>query len=113
MAQYADRVALRVLASLAKSAGVGGVERTRPVIHPDVIMSVNVQPPNVTNNPIIRERFRPGGIDDEPWGGSSRAGFRRCSLRQPRQDTGLVQNVGGACRLRGRRFRLPGGTSRE
>src|SRR5262245_28065324 len=30
MTQHADRIALRVLAPLAKSAGVGGVERTRP-----------------------------------------------------------------------------------
>src|SRR5450631_2651069 len=67
LAQPVDR--LTVLTARARhrsfKSGLFVRHRARAVVHPDVVMLVDVEPSYLAQEPVIREGLRPCGIDNE------------------------------------------------
>ena len=103
VADGADREALRVFTSSTQRAGVGGRERPRAVVDPDVIAAVHVHPADVADDPVVRQRLGPGRVEHE----ARPAVGRRRRPGQPFEHAGLAQCVGarggtlGAQRIHG------------
>ena len=94
----ANRLAFCILARDALHSAVGGGdERTRAMIHPNVIVPVDVHSTDVADDPVVRQRLGPGGIEYEA---RRRSGMRR-RLRcgKPLHHVRLLQGLGGRCRV--------------
>ncbi|HXB81493.1 MAG TPA: hypothetical protein VNX23_29460 [Bradyrhizobium sp.] len=71
------------------------VECARPVVDPDMIMIINIEPADLPEQPVVRQRPRPGGIDDKirrlaGFGSVVDAGL----LEQKVKDIALLEQAG-------------------
>jgi hypothetical protein len=65
----ADWVALVVLACFALCPAIGGAQRPWPMVHPDVVVAIDVQPADITDDPdVVQElpRYPSESIPNDP-----------------------------------------------
>ena len=93
-----DRNALGIRSHARQSPGRARVERPRPVIHPDVVVGVDGNTADLADPPVVGQRLRPAGIDDEARRGGAFGHARSpSSLRESFYCSGCAERrrVGG------------------
>ena len=96
LAEAVDRLALLVLRAGQRpfQPGLFGGHGARPVVDPDMVVLVDIEPADLAENPVVRQRLRPGGIDHEVRRLAGRRGIVHARLlEQPLERAALFQDV--------------------
>src|SRR5262245_26607176 len=93
MSDGADGFALFVFARRIESAGVGRTERPRPMVDPDVVVRVDRQAADITDDPVVRQWLRPAGVGNKAGCRSACGRFWRSAFHLPFERLCFYQRV--------------------
>src|SRR6516162_8542307 len=87
-AEWADRIAFRVLTPCTLCTAIGGAKRTGTMVNPDVVTPVHEDSADVADNPVVRQGLGPGRVEHKARGAPFMVGRKR--LGEALQNSGLL-----------------------